>query len=284
MIGTHRFLTLNGIRLHVVEAGLGPPVLLLHGFPEFWYAWRHQIPALAAAGFHAVAPDLRGYNESDRPIAIHHYRPRLLVEDVVGLIQQLSDGPVYLVGHDWGGVLAWRVAALYPHLVRKLVILNAPHPAARAEAVRKHPFLWLQSAYFYFFQFPALPEWYLRMGNFALLERMWRREPVHPGAFTDQDIALYKEAFTKPGGMTGPLNYYRAAFRFMRELTGPPQEVRVPTLMMWGERDPYLSVKLIEPMRRWVSDLKVELIPDASHWVQNDVPERVNRGLIDFIR
>src|SRR5688572_21324125 len=133
----HHYPSINGLRFHFVEAGSGPPVLLLHGFPEFWYAWRHQIPALADAGFRAIAPDLRGYNETERPKLLSAYRPNVLVADVAAMIREVAREPVYLVGHDWGGVLAWRCASLHPHLVRKLIILNAPHPEARREALQR---------------------------------------------------------------------------------------------------------------------------------------------------
>ncbi len=279
---SHRKLDTGRVRLHCVEAGGGAPVLLLHGFPEFWYSWRHQLRGLAEAGFHAIAPDLRGYNESDRPAGVHRYRLEELLGDVAGLIRGLDRGPVFLVGHDWGGVLAWRFAAGYPGLVRRLAVLNAPHPAAYREQLRRNPGQWIRSWYVLFFQLPWLPEWLLRVGDFALLERTWRRQPVHPTAFSERDLAEYKRTFRGRGALTGPLNYYRAALRYSRDLHRPPQVVRVPTLVIWGERDAYLSVCLLEGLERWATDLRVERLADASHWVQNDVPERVNRLLIDF--
>jgi pimeloyl-ACP methyl ester carboxylesterase len=279
----HRVFDRGPVRLHYVEAGRGEPVVLLHGFPEFWYSWRHQLPALAEAGFRAVAPDLRGYNASGRPAGVVNYRAAKLVADLVGLVRDLTPGRAFVVGHDWGGVLAWRLAARYPELVHKLAILNAPHPAAFRAALRRNPGQWLRSAYVLFFQLPWLPEWVLRSRDFALLERAWHRQPVHPAAFRDEDIAAYKRALRKPGALTGPLHYYRAALRYPRDLYGPPQAIPVPTLLIWGQRDPYLSVHLTEGLDRWVPDLRIERIPDASHWVQNDVPDRVNRLLIHFL-
>jgi epoxide hydrolase 4 len=270
------------VRLHYVEAGQGEPVVLLHGFPEFWYSWRHQLPALAEAGFRAIAPDLRGYNQSGCPAGVANYRVAKLVEDVAGLVREVAGGPAFVVGHDWGGVLAWRLAAQYPALVRGLAVLNAPHPAAFREELRRNPVQWLRSWYVLFFQLPGLPEWSLRAGDFALLERAWRRQPVHPGAFRPEDIAAYKRALRRPGALTGPLNYYRAAFRYPRDLYSPPQAVQAPTLLVWGERDPFLGVRLTEGLGQWVPDLRVERIADASHWVQNDVPDRVNGLLIRF--
>jgi pimeloyl-ACP methyl ester carboxylesterase len=279
---THRDVTVGEIHLHCVEMGSGDIVLLLHGFPEFWYSWRRQIPALAEAGFHAVAPDLRGYNESDKPAKVASYRVAKLVQDITKLLQQLGNRPAFVVGHDWGGLLAWRLAALHPELVRKLAILNAPHPAAFRAELRRNPGQWLRSAYVLFFQLPGLPEQVLRARDFALLDRAWHRQPIHPDAFTEQDIAAYKRALDRPGGLTGPLNYYRASLRYPRDLYGPPQTILVPTLLLWGEQDLYLNVGLTENLERWVPDLRVERIRDASHWVQNDVPDRVNRLLIDF--
>jgi pimeloyl-ACP methyl ester carboxylesterase len=278
----HHFATVNGLRLHYVEAGAGAPVVLLHGFPEFWYSWRRQLPALAAAGLRAIALDLPGYNESDKPAAVKRYRVRSLIADIAGFIRQVAGGPAYVVGHDWGGVLAWRLAATYPQLVQKLAILNAPHPAAYREELRRHPTQWLRSAYVFFFQLPSLPEALIRAGDFALLERAWREQPMHPGAFTDDDIRRYKQALSRPGGLTGPVNYYRAALRYSRDTYGPRQQIRMPTLVVWGERDPYLGVSLLDLLPRWVPDLRIERIPDASHWVQNDVPNRVNRLLVEF--
>jgi pimeloyl-ACP methyl ester carboxylesterase len=272
------------VRLHYVAAGRGEPVVLLHGFPEFWYSWRHQLRALAAAGFRAVAPDLRGYNASDRPARVADYRVRKLVEDVAGLIRALTPGPAFVVGHDWGGVLAWRLAALHPELVRKLAILNAPHPAAYRAELRRNPGQWLRSWYVLFFQVPWLPELVLGACDFALLERAWRLQPVHTGAFAAGDIPAYKQALRGPGALTGPIHYYRAALRYPRDLYGEPQAVPVPTLLVWGERDPYLSVRLTDGLSRWVPDLCVERIADASHWIQNDVPDHVNGLLARFFR
>jgi pimeloyl-ACP methyl ester carboxylesterase len=272
----------NGVRLHYVELGQGPLVVLLHGFPEFWYSWRRQLPVLAAAGFRAVALDLRGYNESDCPNGVHRYRTATLVDDVAGVIRRLGE-PAFVIGHDWGGVLAWRLASLRPELVRKLAILNAPPPATFREECRRNPVQCLRSWYMLFFQFPWLPEWLLRAGNFALLERAWRKQLLHPGAFTDDDIAEYKRAFNRPGRLTAAINYYRAAARWPQDLSGFPQTFRVPTLLIWGERDSYLSATLPDRAARWVADLRIERIADASHWVQNDAPERVNHLLVDFL-
>lgn len=279
---THREAIVNGVRLHFVETGQGEPVVLLHGFPEFWYSWRHQFPVLAEAGFRAIAPDLRGYNQSSRPAGVASYRTTTLVADVAALIEQVTGGNALVVGHDWGGVLAWRLAALHPERVRKLAILNAPHPAAFRQELQRNPGQWLRSAYVLFFQLPWLPEWAIRAGNFALLERAFRRQPVRPASFTPEDIAAYKRALSGPRGLSSPLNYYRAAMRHPDDLYGPPQTVAAPTLVIWGCHDPFLNERLTDRLAPWVANLRIERLPEASHWVQNDASEQVNRLLIDF--
>ncbi len=267
------------VRLHWIEAGAGAPVLLLHGFPENGHAWRHQLPALAAAGFRAVAPDLRGYNRSDKPSGHRNYTIERLVDDVVGLVRALGAERVHLVGHDWGGVVAWYVAMLRPDVVERLVIINAPHPAIFSREIRKLD-QFLRSWYVYFFQLPALPEWAIRRDGFALLDRIFRYDPVRPGAFTDADIRRYKEAAARPGALTAMLNYYRAA----RVPRPRPVPVRAPTLLIWGMRDQALSERNTEGLERWVPDLRIERIPDSSHWVMADAPERTNELIAGFLR
>lgn len=272
----------NGVRLHYVEAGAGPLVLLLHGFPEFWYCWRHQIPALAAAGFRVIAPDLRGYNLSDKPAGVASYRMSLLVEDVAGLIRHAGAERAIVVGHDWGGAIAWKLAIERPDLVERLAILNAPHPAAFRRELRQ-PRQFFRSLYVFYFQLPWLPEWSLRRNDFAGLDRVFRRQPVRRGAFTAEDVRLYKQALAVPGAATAALNYYRAAIRFP---TPPGDDVRpivAPTLLIWGLRDPYLGVDLTRGLDRWVRDLRIVRLPNASHWVQNDATEEVNRLLLGFV-
>jgi pimeloyl-ACP methyl ester carboxylesterase len=267
----------------VVQQGTGDLVVLLHGFPEFWYSWRHQFEPLASAGFCAVVPDLRGYNESDAPPTIADNRTNTLVADIADLIKSYDRGPACVVGHDWGGLIAWRLAAQLPELVRKLVIMNAAHPAAFQEELRHNPKQWFKSAYTLFFQLPWLPERLLRAANFAALDRGWRQQPANPQAFTTDDISQYKQALSKHG-LTPPLNYYRAALRYRRDLFGPPQLVPVPTLVIWGEKDPFMSVSILKRLKPWVEDLTVKTISNAGHWVQNESPELANQALIDFLQ
>jgi pimeloyl-ACP methyl ester carboxylesterase len=278
----HADVNVNGVRLHVVEAGDGPPVVLLHGFPEFWYSWRHQIHALAAAGFRAVAPDQRGYNRSDKPQDVSSYRIDHLVEDVAALIRHLGAERAAVVGHDWGGVVAWKLAIARPELVERLVILNAPHPAAMRRELRGLGQL-MRSWYVFFFQLPRLPEWFLRRNDFAVIRRTMRREPVRRGAFSPEDVRRYVEAFSVPGALTAALNWYRAALRYPSRPADDERPIRVPTLLIWGERDRYLGPDLSRGLGRWVKDLRVERF-DASHWVQADEPDRVNRLMLDFLR
>ena len=280
----HRQAVVNGVRLHYVEAGDGPLIVLLHGFPEFWYSWRHQIGALAAAGFRVIAPDMRGYNLSAKPRGVHAYRLEALTADVAGLIRHAGAGRATVVGHDWGGLVAWQVPIHHPDVVESLIILNAPHPGPARREMRTLAQL-RKSWYIFFFQLPDLPEWSIRRREFAGIAKVFRTEPLRPGAFTAEDVRLYQEALARPGALTAALNYYRALFRrSWREWSKPIPPITVPTLVIWGERDPYLGLPLLEGLQEWVPDLRVERVPDASHWIQVDAPEKVNRLMIEFLR
>jgi pimeloyl-ACP methyl ester carboxylesterase len=279
----HREAVLNGVRLHYVEAGSGPPVILLHGFPEFWYSWRRQISALAEAGFRVLAPDLRGYNLSARPPGVRAYRLEALTADVAALVHHAGARSAAVAGHDWGGMIAWHMPLHQPETIDKLIILNSPHPAAYWRELRRGPRQWLRSWYILFFQMPWLPEVILGAGNGALLGRVLRRIPSV--AFSDADVRLYRRALTRTGALTAALNYYRAAFwRGPRLLTEADRPIRTPTLVIWGERDPYLGLRLTQGLERWASNLRVERLAEAGHWVQNEAPERVNRLMIDFLK
>jgi len=280
---THREAVVNGVRLHYVVAGAGPLVVLLHGFPEFWYSWRKQIGPLAAAGFRVLAPDLRGYNLSDKPRGVAAYRPEVLTADVAALVRHAGEESAAVVGHDWGGVLAWLLPLHHPGVVSKRVILNAPHPAALQRDLRRGPGPWLRSWYVLFFQLPLLPEAVMRAGDFALLRRMLHRQPVQRDAFSDADVAAYRDALARPGVLTAALNWYRAAFR-RGFRTADELPCLTPTLLLWGERDPYLGLHLTKMLGPWSPGIRIERFPDASHWIQNDAPERVNLRTIDFLR
>jgi pimeloyl-ACP methyl ester carboxylesterase len=280
----HRKTVVNGVRLHYVEAGNGPLVVLLHGFPEFWYSWRHQIAALAAAGFRVIAPDMRGYNLSEKPRGVHAYRLEALTADVAELIRHAGAARATVVGHDWGGVVAWQVPIHHPDVVESLIVLNAPHPGAARREIRTLAQL-RKSWYVFFFQLPGLPEWSIRRREFAGIARMLRTEPLRRGAFTEEDVRHYQEAISQPGALTAALNYYRALFRqSWREWSKPIPSITIPTLVIWGEQDPYLGLPLLKGLEEWVPNVRVERVPDASHWIQVDAPEQVNRLMIEFLR
>jgi pimeloyl-ACP methyl ester carboxylesterase len=258
--------------------------LLLHGFPQFWYQWRHQIPALVEAGFRVVAPDMRGYNLSDKLPGVRAYRVELLARDVERLILACGERTATVVGHDWGAIVAWIAAMRHPERVQRLAILNVPHPARFLEGLLS-PMQLLRSSYMFFFQIPRFPEEVIRAGDFALLRSVLGRDPVQPEAFAAEDIERYIEAMAQPGALTATLNYYRALLRNPGETRALLQRVEAPVLVIWGERDRFLSRRLAEPPHLWVPNLvRVKRLPDASHWVAEDRPLEVNTLLLDFLR
>ncbi len=286
----HDEAVVNDVRLHYVEAGNGPLVVLLHGFPEFWYSWREQIPALADAGFHVVAPDMRGYDASEKPHGIERYESDELVGDVLGLIDHFGAETTHVVGHDWGGLVAWQTAIRHPERVEKLVVLNAPHPGRFLEVLPASSQL-VRSWYLFFFQLPRLPEYALSANNYAVVEKLLRFSATET-TFSEEDVQRYVEAIAQPGALTATLNYYRAVFREnakeeLETLLGRPSRdlaVHVPTLLIWGEQDIALEPELIEGMHRWVPDLRIERLSDATHWVQNDEPTQVNELLLEYLQ
>ncbi|MBS2027415.1 MAG: alpha/beta hydrolase [Deltaproteobacteria bacterium] len=280
MAPTERLIDVGEVRLNVAIQGEGKPVLLLHGFPEFWYSWRHQMDALASAGFCAIAPDLRGYNKSDKPRDVSAYRLDRIEQDVVGLLKALGHEKAHVVGHDWGGALAWTFGARHGEHVDKLVVMNAPPPGRMLRAFRTRKQL-AKSWYMFFFQLPFLPERATRDPNF--MRRALRGMAVNKVRFSDADIARFEEAYAQPGAATGALNWYRAAFRYPKvNLKLPPAER--PTMLIWGERDTALGLELLEGLEPFARDLRIERIPNASHWVQQDAPEEVNKLLLQFLR
>ena len=281
-IGVHRYALVNGVRLHYVERGSGPLVLLLHGFPDFWGGWRHQIKALSNAGFRVVAPDLRGYNLSSKPRGIGAYSLEKLIGDVVALIRYLGEEKAVVVGHDWGGVIAWHLAMQNPQVVSKLIVLNAPHPAAFARELRT----WRQmrkSSYALFFQLPILPERMIRARDFAVVRHIFRLDAVNRRAFSRRDIEETVAALAQPRALTCALNYYRA-LRYRPRQAFEARRIETPTLLIWGEQDRYLGVQLTQNLRHWIPNLQLQLLPDANHWVHRDQAQRVNQSMIDFLR
>lgn len=278
----HHYAALPGVRLHFASAGPadGPPVLLLHGFPEFWYGWRHQIPALAASGYRVIAPDQRGYNRSDKPAGWRHYDLDNLAGDVLALMDHLGYETVRLVGHDWGAAVAWWLAIHHPQHIRRLAILNVPHPRVMAQNMRRNPRQLIKSWYIFFFQIPWLPEFLLGMGDGAGLASLLRRSGL-PGSFRDADIEMYRAAWRWPGALSGMLNWYRAAGRRANQ-SMPAGMINIPTMILWGVQDVALSVDMAEQSAAYCADVKLELFPQASHWLQHDEAAAVNQRLLAF--
>jgi epoxide hydrolase 4 len=277
---------LPGVRLHYAEPDVAsegrPLVLLLHGFPELWYAWRYQLPALASAGFRAVAPDLRGFNRSDKPRRVSDYRVEVLADDVAHLIEALGHERAVVVGHDWGGVVAWFFAMRHPSLLERLVVMNAPHPAHNL-TMMGDPEQLRRSWYILFFQLPYVAERTFERNDFAATKALLRRDPRREGAFTTADLERYAAAWR--GASTSMLCYYRALLRrnpfALRDTLRP---IEHPVQVIWGAQDSALGLRYAEPPAKWVWDLEMNVLDDASHWVQADRPERVNELLLEFLR
>ena len=273
----------NGITLHVAQAGPadGDLVILLHGFPEFWYGWKAQINFLAAHGYRVWAPDQRGYNLSDKPSGIDAYRISELVADVIGLIDAAGADRVYLVGHDWGAAVAWGVALAHPDRLKKLVILNVPHPKVMIETLRNNPRQMLKSWYMGFFQIPLLPEALLLAGG-ASVAAQFLLASSHPRTFSDADITQYIRAWQQPGAMRSMINWYRAVVQRQPDLTGN-QRVTVPTLIIWGKQDVALTAEMAQASLAYCDKARLVYFDKATHWVQHDEPEQVNALLAEFL-
>jgi pimeloyl-ACP methyl ester carboxylesterase len=300
---THHDADVNGIRLHYVTAGKGKLILFVHGFPEFWYAWRHQLTEFGG-DFQAVALDMRGYNLSSKPADVSQYELKYLVEDVRALADHLGQKRFVLVGHDWGGVVAWLFAAAHPDYLEKLVIINAPHPAVFQRELRENPAQQKASQYMLMFRSPEA-EATLSANHYAALVAGVLGEGLKKGYFTEEDRKAYLDAWSQPGALTGGLNYYRAA------RVGPPTAggnptpgngegaraeapaiagtagaslvVKVPTLVIWGEKDQALLTGNLEGLDPFVPKLTIKRIPDGSHWVIHEQPARINTLLREFI-
>lgn len=271
----HHKANVNGIDLHYVEEGSGPLVVFLHGFPEFWFSWRRQIPALAAAGFRVVALDLRGFNDSSTPSEVDAYKLKTVVADVAALIEHLG-APAVLVGHDWGGLTAWFLAMSRPELLRKLVVLNMPHPVPFLRELRRDRGQRLRMAYQLFLRLPVIPELLMPL-LLPLLLRV-------AGRFKADEIAEYRRAWRKPGVRRGMANYYRAVPRGRGELKQLTRPIELPTLLIWGEKEIVFTPATTENFDEWVPNLTIEKIARAGHFVQTDQPDLVNDALLNFLR
>jgi pimeloyl-ACP methyl ester carboxylesterase len=278
------FVNINGIRLHVVQAGPtdGSLVILLHGFPEFWYAWHKQIPALAKAGYRVWAPDQRGYNLSDKPKGLDAYTLDQLAADVIGLIDASGRAKVFLVGHDWGAGVTWWTALKYPQRLEKIVVLNVPHPAVMNRRLRTNFTQLCKSWYIFFFQIPWLPEALVRANH-------WRgglqalRASGRPDTFSDADLERYREAWSQPGAYMAMLNWYRALVQRRPDLQLPSVRITVPTLLIWGMHDVALSQEMAPSSIDLCDNGRLVLIEEATHWVQHDEPAQVNQLLLEFL-
>ncbi|MFA6314044.1 MAG: alpha/beta hydrolase [Sterolibacterium sp.] len=291
----HHYASVNGIRLHYVSCGAAtqPLMLFVHGFPEFWYAWHDQLQEFSN-GYHAVALDMRGFNLSDKPPDVKAYRAKHLVEDLRQLILALGHQSCILVAHDWGGAAAWNLAAEHPEVVEKLVIINSPHPIPFAKALRDAPAQIAASQYMLLFR-EARAERVMAENNFERLAAIFKYFGDGNSALTAAEQALYREAWAQPGALTGGLNYYRASPLYppSHDGTGDPGAaaltldpamfmVRVPTLILWGERDQALLPVLLEGIEEVVPDVRIQRIPEGSHWVVHEFPAVVNRAIRDF--
>ncbi len=280
----HQDITTNNIRLHVVQEGPadGRLLILLHGFPEFWYGWRRQIPHFAAAGYRVWAPDQRGYNLSDKPRGIAAYNLDALAADVVGLIDAAGEEKAFLVGHDWGGAAAWWVAAKYPQRLEKLVVMNAPYGSVMTRSLSKNPAQRRKSWYMFFFQLPWLPELVSRRRDWRMLTGMLLSSSIR-GTFSKADLAEYRQAWSQPGAYPAMLNWYRAMTRG-RPTPASRQPLSVPTLLLWGAQDRFLGRELANKTIQKCSQGQLVFLEDATHWLHHEQPERVNALVQGFLQ
>lgn len=284
----HSFVETNGVKLHVVLSGVstgsatagGEPVILLHGFPEYWGGWKRQIQSLAQAGYRVIVPDQRGYGQSDVPRGVAAYALPELAKDIVGLMDALGYEKVYLAGHDWGAAVAWAVGIAYPQRVRKLAILNVPHPTVMFDFLKKSPRQMLKSWYIAFFQIPGLADWLLARNDFALAARLLLGSGKN-GTFSRAELEEYKQAWRASGGLTGMINWYRALARKQPALPGSPR-LEMPVLILWGKNDVALSAEMAAASLKLCADGQLVYFDNATHWVQHDEAEAVSTRLAEF--
>jgi pimeloyl-ACP methyl ester carboxylesterase len=279
----HVIVDVGAAQLHVALAGppSGAPVVLLHGFPEFWYGWRRQIGPLADAGYRVIVPDLRGYNLSSKPTGSENYTPEALRGDVLGLFDHFGIKQAAVIGHDWGGLLGWWLAMHHAQRVERLAILNAPHPHVFREHFSRRPTQQLRSGYLLLFQLPRLPELLLSRGQYFWL-RQAMRWTSRRDAFSEEDFARYQQAWAQPGALRAMLDWYRGARR--SSAVSVPARVRVPTLLIWGERDFALGRRLAEDSLQLCENGRLQYLPKATHWLQHEEAPAVNRLLLDFLQ
>ena len=281
---TTRTIAANGLTFAIDEAGSGPDVALcLHGFPESRFSWRHQLGPLAAMGWHAVAPDMRGYGESSRPRGLAAYRMEHLVADAAALFDVLGARRRLLVAHDWGALIAWTFAMERARPLDGLIVMNVPHPAVFRAVLRRS---WAQrgrSWYVLFFQLPRLPEWALRVGGARAVARAFSGTAVNKAAFPPEVLDHYRTNMLRPGAATAAINYYRANARDLGR-NAPSPKISVPTLMIWGEEDAALGIELTDGYEPYVTDFSLARLPGVSHWVQQEAPTLVNEKMSGWMR
>ncbi|CAB3410653.1 unnamed protein product [Caenorhabditis bovis] len=285
----HKYVQLKNVRMHYVDEGdvdsSDDVLLMVHGFPEFWYSWRFQLNGLKHA-FRCIAIDMRGYNETDKPTTTSDYNLKFLIEDIREFIDKLGLRRVVLVAHDWGAIVSWRFTMLYPEMVHKLIILNVPHPAAFFKVYTESKEQRAKSWYIYLFQSSTIPELAMRVNRMAMLEKMFRGRKAgirNSNNFTDEDMLAWKHVFSQKHAITGPLNYYREMFN-APTIASEKMRIRPPVLIIWGERDAFLDKRGAIESVDYCRYARVHLIPTASHWVQQDEPTLVNHLIEEFVR
>jgi pimeloyl-ACP methyl ester carboxylesterase len=306
-----RFIETNGIRMAVFEQGEGPTVIMVHGFPELAYSWRHQIPALADAGFRAIAPDMRGYGQSDSPAGVECYAALELIQDLLGLLDALHLERAIFVGHDWGALLLWQMAMLAPDRIEQLIVLNIPHiPRPPVDPIELMRSKFGDDFYIVNFQqsdeadiaFAAEPEHFFdvlmrknqvtraefdqlppQMKVLSLLKAVAREESGGEPLLSKEDRAYFVNAFTQ-SGFTNPINWYRNWTRNWKALEGVDQVIDVPTLFIGAADDVIIAPEQIEAMKSWVNDLTIEMLEPCGHWTQQERPEDVNQLIIDWLK
>jgi len=279
-----RFIETNGIKLHVMEAGPadGPMILFLHGFPEFWYAWRKQLQYFADKGYLVVAPDQRGYNLSDKPQGIAAYKIDELAKDIVGLIDAYGRKQINLVGHDWGASVSWWFALKYPERSKKLVILNVPHPKVMAKHVFTNTEQMKKSWYIFYFQIPGAVEHLASSKNYEWVIQLITTS-ANPGAFTPSELEEYRKAFSLPGAFSAMVNWYRAMVQTKQE---PPAsfDVTMPMILMWGEDDVAMLPELADESMPYCKQGCLIKFPGTSHWIQHEQADKINPLIEDFFK
>ncbi len=279
-----RYIETNGIKLHVMESGPqeGPAIIFLHGFPEFWFAWRKQIGYFAEKGYLVITPDQRGYNLSDKPQGIDPYKIDELAKDIVGLIDAYGRKQVFLVGHDWGASVSWWLSIKYPERISKMVILNVPHPKVMAKNLAGNMDQMKRSWYIFFFQLPGAAEYLAASTNYD-----WALEIItsnaRPGAFTQSDLEEYRKAYSQPGAFSAMINWYRASIQTKQEIPAS-FDVTVPMLYLWGLEDVSMVPEMADESMAYCKNGQLLKIPEVSHWIQHEDADRVNSLIAGFIK